>query len=618
MKYTSPSAILAIAIFAVLSAANVAGQYYVNPFLTQNYEFNNDLLTKELFSTLAVNNRVATFANPTISKFENGCKPNNLNGERFAYGISRAQQVQFCEAFQMVSEELNQTNWSPKLRAELEEIWEVFINENVKIRPMKRGISKRIVLAAEPFTENRSGFDFNASVYIRPEHIQNRSFFLLAMHELRHVYDFHRLWLTSSSLPEAELEKRGFRIMGKIAKETSKKEKLKRLPKVWKDSWGKYEQNVIASKMESTIEKFMRKSSFYKQRLSNPGRYMVSFVNRRRAFENSQQAVLVNKANIPARNTGTTNTNARVLEWDLDVPPRLVRTKPKTTRSEPAKETLAISNAKPQAGRLPDSVKLESPKNETIEKIGANALALKKAVNPKDSDELLDTAVENEKILYYKFSKFGYDQDLKLQCWKNQKVSENFQRLRSINRGETGRPTFQNIKTSSTPYIANYQFPSCLINFESIDSDATETFWSAAYLEEMPIKFNYFTKLNGIDVARYTVYKPARAKFDQIAAKYPNIKPFRVFVGTIFVSVEDSQIIKFWGSSYPQSETTGTKAGDNLANYNTTAVRQKLLSGVWVTTTVSTVAVSTKHGKAKPFSYLVKFENYHAIDEDKE
>ncbi|NNE98081.1 MAG: hypothetical protein HKN25_03570 [Pyrinomonadaceae bacterium] len=616
MKYTGLSAIFVIAILTVFSAANVAAQYHVNPYLSQKYNFNSEVLTNKYFDALEKKNRVVKFVNPTIARFENGCDPANLKSERFVYGTPSAQKVQFCNAFQKVSNELNRTNWSPQLRAELEEIWKVFLNENVKIRPMKRGISKRIVLAAEPFTHGGSNFDFNASVYIRPKHIRSKSFFLLAMHELRHVYDFHRLWRTSSALPEAELEKRGFRIMGRIARETKKKEKLKRLPKVWKDSWRKYEQSVITGKMERTIEKFMRKSRFYKQRLRNPARYMVSFVNRRRAYENSQMASIPN-GNVTARaNRPATNTEGQVVDWDLDMPPRLVRRKPRKKRTEPAKENVAVLSAKQQAGRLPDPVKVDPPKTVAEPKQPSKPVGLKRAANKKNSRDLLAAAADNEKYLYYKSGNLAYEQDLQLQCWKKKKVTESYKRTRSIQRGPQGVPTYSDVKSTNIPLNGKTKFPSCLIDFDSIDSDATETFWSAAYLDEMPVKFEYFTKLNGIDVARYTVYKPAAALFKRLEAKYSEMSPFRVFVGTIFISVDDSQIIKFWGSSFPQSKTTGTDSRKNLANYNTTAVRQKLPSGIWMTTTVSTVAVSTKHGKAKPFSYLVKFNNYRSIDED--
>lgn len=83
-----------------------------------------------------------------------------------------------------------------------------------------------------------------------------------------------------------------------------------------------------------------------------------------------------------------------------------------------------------------------------------------------------------------------------------------------------------------------------------------------------------------------------------------------MFVGTIFVSVEDSQIIKFWGTSFPESEATGYKSAKTFGSYCATAIRQKLTSGIWVTNLLNTVAVTYEKNKLKPFSYVVKYSNY--------
>ena len=47
-----------------------------------------------------------------------------------------------------------------------------------------------------------------------------------------------------------------------------------------------------------------------------------------------------------------------------------------------------------------------------------------------------------------------------------------------------------------------------------------------------------------------------------------------------------------------------------IASYNATAVREKLTSGIWVTTKVDTVAVANRKGKMKPFNYIVSYKNY--------
>ena len=551
------------------------------------------------------------FSNPAVKKFEDGCTQANLNRNRFAGGISESQRLSFCQAFQTVSNELNNTSWSPKLQSELQEIWQVFMNENVKIRPMRRGIPRQIALAAEPFTRGGGGYGFNASVYIRPKFADKKVFFLLAMHELRHIYDFYKLWETSSALPEGELEKRGFRIMGRIARETKEKEKFKRLPKLWKDSWAMQAQSKIDSRMEKTIEKFMKRSSFYKQRLKHPNRFMISFVGRRRAYDQSQMA---SNREPKTRRSGKAlnNSSAAVAVADRKfTPPKLVRKKTPAKIDTTAKSNnIASLKVSKNSIRLPDPI-MTKPLKASVESAKLRApFVVTKARNRKSSEDLLSAAISNERSLYRKMDKFLYDEDFQLQCWKKQKIADRYSRKRTVGRTVQGKPVFQNEAILRVFKKKKAHQPSCLINFDAIDSDATETFWSAGYLKDMPIKFDYFTMLNGEKVARYTVYKPAKKKFEQIAAKYPHIKSFRVFVGSIFVSVKDSQIVKFWGSSFPERDTTGNRTNKTLANYNATATRQRLESGIWVTTALDTVAIAKKRGKMKPFRYSVKYKNY--------
>ena len=97
---------------------------------------------------------------------------------------------------------------------------------------------------------------------------------------------------------------------------------------------------------------------------------------------------------------------------------------------------------------------------------------------------------------------------------------------------------------------------------------------------------------------------------EQRAAQHANVKNFRVFIGTIFVSIEDSQIIKFWGTSFPEAEQTNFKSARVFGSYSATAIREKLASGIWVTTLLNTVAVTDEKEKIKPFSYVVKYQNY--------
>jgi len=540
------------AFFSILFIPNTFGQL-TNSNFTASFSSPDNPTYKLDKENLELKKSV--FKNPTILSFEDGCVDTNLNAERFSKEISSVERVRYCEALQRVSDELNNNDWSPKLKTELQEIWSVFLAKDVMIRPMKKGMSSRVVAAAEAFTKT-SGSGFNASLYIRPESANKSSFFLVAMHELKHVNDYYRVWKKRRSMTELDLEKRAFQIMGKIARETERKESFWRLPKVWDEDWRELSEREIASKTNKNIEKFMKKSRFYKHLVKNPNKFVYGY---------------------------TSNSLAQA---DVSV------------------------GKKVKGERLPYLVKTKHSNNKIEQNVQEVSFELAKAKNPHDSNELLAAALKNEKKLYYRMDNFVYDQDLSLQCWKKQRVSESLSQIRQIARTERGKALFENEKVSFVSKKKKLTSPSCILNLESINSDATETFWSAPYLEDMPVKFDYFTELDGVKVARYTVYKPAKAKFDQIAAKYPNIKSFRVFFGTIFVSVKDSQIIKFWGSSFPEAKTTGHSSSGTLASYNATAVRQKLTSGIWVTTKLNTVAVANKKGKMKPFSYVVKYENY--------
>ena len=230
---------------------------------------------------------------------------------------------------------------------------------------------------------------------------------------------------------------------------------------------------------------------------------------------------------------------------------------------------------------------------------------MQKAVDAKNPDQLLKAALINERNLYHKMDNFVYDQNLKLQCWKKQKITEKYELEQSVTRTQNGKALFQNKKTS--PDL--FRSPLCVLDFEIIKSDATDTFWVAPYLDQMQIKFDSFTTIDNIPVARYTVFKPNQSKFEQIKSQFPYIKSFRVFVGTIFVSVEDSQIIKFWGTSFPETQTTGYSKKVS-GSYGATAIRQKLASGIWITSLLSIVAVTNDKNKMKPFSYVVKYQNY--------
>ncbi len=549
----------------ILSAAMISavfGQAIPVQNSIQNFKTNLDVVKLSGEGEVSKKN---AFSNPSVMHFGEGCNPGNLNPARFSNEIKPSERTLFCEALQQVSDQLNSTKWSEELGWELAQIWEVFNSEDVKIHPMKDEVSGRIAASAEAFLPNSKKGNFNGKLYLRPESAKSSQFFIVSMHELRHIYDFYNVWKTRGGITKAELEKRGFRLMGKIARETSQKESFWRLPELWDDDWNELSENAIADKMESRIVKYMSKSKFYKALIKNPNGEYIGY---------------------------------------------------KDDTSRKASSNMAVVGAVGKGARLPYIVKTRQSKKEVAQGIQDISFQLAKAIDKKDSDQILAAAIKNEKSLYYKMDNFVYDQKLLLNCWKNQKINETFSQIRQIARTAGGKSLFETDETIYEGKNKKRQAPSCLLSEDSIDTDATETFWAAPYLGEMPVKFDYFTELDGVKVARYTVYKPSIETFNEIAEKYPFVKPFRVFFGSIFVSVDDSQIVKFWGSSFPEAKTTGQTKDGVLASYNATAIRQKLSSGVWVTTKLNTVAVANKKGKMKPFSYVVDYTNYRQAASD--
>lgn len=512
-------------------------------------------------TNLPLANSVVPFANPVVVDAAQGCRAENLQTVRFDAAIDLNQRLFFCEALQEIAAKLNK-NWSPALQSEIQEMWNVFLREDVKIFPMKKSASSKIVAAAEAFPNNTPGANFNAGLHLRIEKAKDRAFFLSFMHEVRHVYDYHQIWKNRSSLSEAEMEKRAFRLMGKISQEMADGQVFSRVPTFWKAGWKKLSPDEIAAKREEKIEKFMRGNKFYKHLLKSPEKYMVGYTN-------NQQ---------PAQKMMA----------------ELASEKIKDSKNEALPMRLAITQSREE---IPQNIKEISFTPE-------------KPQNKQNPDELLRAAVKNEKNLYHKMDNFVYDQTFQLQCWKKQKVVENFEVKKLVARTQSGETLFQNANAENS----QRKLPSCIPDFDSISTDAAETFWAASYLDQMPVQFAGYTTLDGIPVARYTVLQPTDEKFRQIAKRYSQIKNFRVFIGTIFVAVEDAQIIRFWGTSFPKASVTGSQTVK--ADYCATAVRQKLATGIWVTTLLNTVAVATTDDKMKPYSYVAKYTNYRQATSD--
>ncbi|MBA2620905.1 MAG: hypothetical protein H0U87_06870 [Acidobacteria bacterium] len=506
----------------------------------------------------------AGFTNPILKFAGAGCTAENLRAERFTSETGADERVKLCLAIDKITDKLNRNAWSPALSHELESIWQVFSDETVALRPMPKNTSSKMLAMAEAFPAgigDGTGRNYAACVYVRAEKSENKSFFQVLFHELRHVFDFYDTWKNKTSLNSLEIERRAFVLMGKITQETPEKEKFSNVPKFWKESWRKSSGEEIAAKRVAAIDKYLFGSKYYRNLAQDAGKRTLDFSYLKTA--------------------GSTISQAQYANGVYD---------------------------KKGGERLPVRASLPATGNILPQNIRDVNLNLEKPKNARDSAEILRVAIANERKLYYGMSNFVYDQKLAFQCWQKGKVSASVDENSTVARTEKGNVLFQN-----AVFQPNAAATSCALDSQNLKTDFTETFWASPALEKMPINFVGFVQVEGKTLARYTVLQPNEQLFNQIAGEFPNIKPFRVFVGTIFVSPEDGQIVRFWGTSFPEDNVTGKHGGQKVwGSYSVTALRQKLNidSGLWVTVYVGTVAVANVSGNSRPFSYTVKFENY--------
>ena len=497
----------------------------------------------------------AGFTNPLTKTPGAGCAADNLRAARFVSEFGLDERVNLCRAFDKITNKLNQTAWSPALSAELKSVWQVFSNEPVTLRPMPPRTSSRTLAMAEPFPANSSGANFTAAVYLRSEKSDDESFFCILLHELRHVFDFYETWKNKTWLSSVEIERRAYSLMGKLTRETPERESFSGVPKFWKESWRKHSEAKISAKREAAIQKYLRGKKQYRDLAQDPARRTLDY------------SYLKTAAKSDNRKSGG--------EYD-----------------KKEGERMPFHNALPQTA---------SVLSQNIKESGFN---LEKPKNPHDEKEILRVALSNEKKLYYGMSNFVYDQKLAFQCLKEGRVSASFAENTTVTRTDDGNALF---KLTAAPAVLP-----CVLNYPDLKTDFTNTFWASPALEKMPIYFSGFNQVEGATLAVYTVLQPNAKLFAELADEYPQIKPFRVIVGTIYVSPADGQIVRFAGTSFPEENVTGDYARKVRCTYWVKAVRQKLNieDGLWVTVHVGSVAVANVQGKIRPFNYTVKFENY--------
>lgn len=503
------------------------------------------------------------FTNPIVKTEVRGCESGNLRDERFTSESGHSERVKLCQAVERITIKLNQIAWSPALASELKRIWDVFsAPKGVTLRLMPVGESRQLLAAAQPFPSGITSNDFEASVFLRPENAFGGEFFQVFFHELRHVYDFHFTWKNKSIIDGLQLERQAFLLMSKLSEEMPPQENFSNLPKLWEESWRHKPAEEIALRREKAIGKYLQNSKLYRLISAFPKKSILDFSRLKSAF----------------------SSNGRTGKLQL------------------SKETLVKDTTRlPDRPRVPQTSAI-LPQN--IQELNFN---LEKPKNLRDEKEILHIALSNEKKIFYGMSNFVYDQKLHFQCWRKGKVTAEFNENNSITRTLDGKALYEKVFSQTKPLK-----PACAANYPALKTDFTETFWASPALERMPITFDGFVETEGKILARYTVLQPDQRLFKQLVDEYHFIKPFRVFVGTIFVLPEDGQIVKFWGTSFPENTITGYNSQEMAGTYSVTAVRQKMAisSGLWITVFIGTSGVGNNRQNLSPFSYTVKFENY--------
>jgi hypothetical protein len=499
--------------------------------------------------------------NPVTKIPGDGCAADNLRAERFVSEMTAGERVKLCQALDKVTGKLNQTVWSPALSVEIKSIWQVFSSEAITLRPMPKGISPQMRAMAQSFPDGSTGGRFSAAVYVRSAKSTDDSFFQILLHELRHVLDFHQTWKNKTALGSMEIERRAFLLVSKLTEETPEKERFSGVAKLWKESWRNRPAAEITLRRNAAIDKYLHSGKFYRDMAGDPNRQKLDFSHLENQVQSSQRL-------------------------------------------------LSDGYAKKDGVRLPVHQKIPLTVAVLPQNIGETNFNLEKPKNPRDEKEILRVALSNEKKLYYGMSNFVYDQKLAFQCLKEGRISASFAENHTVARTGNGNALF---KLTAAPVALP-----CVLNYADLETDFTNTFWASPALEKMPINFIGFRQIDGVTLAVYSVLEPDARLFAQLADEYPQIRPFRVVVGTIYVSPEDGQIVRFGGTSFPETAVTGVYARRVRCTYWVKAVRQKLniKNGLWVTVHVGTVAVASVRGKVHSFGYTVKFENYRQSETD--
>lgn len=520
--------------------------------------------SSQVFAKADENRSIANFSNPLIKSGSNGCLENDLKTDRFASSMAATDRIKICESIIRISKELNTNTLSPELKQELSRIWKTFANERIFFNILPKDSAALLLAQAEPFP-NGIGRKFESVIFINPNKLDEKEFLYVFLHEMRHVYDFDQTWREKGSIDTIELERRAFQLMGAIMEEFPEYGGTGRLPKLWKKNWCKLAKPERLERRNKAVEDFLNRSKTYQRIREVNASLDFRYLKQNEEYQLADAASLV---------TGDPKT-ASVVEASYEkkgesLPPRYANPNTKAVLKQNVDE-------------LPFT--LEKPKD------------------PKDANEILRVALKNERTLYYGMSNFVYEQTAQIECWKKNKLVSTFKDQKTIARTDAGK------RLDGKLIQTVHKAAPCIQNYGALQADFADTFWASPALEYLPIKFFGFVQEDGKTLARYGVLKPTDDVLDSLRMRFPEMNPFRVFTGSIYVLPEDGQIVKFWGSAYPEKELTGYDSKKIHGSYVTTALRQKTSNGIWLPTFVGTVAVANGKNDS-PFRYAVKYDNY--------
>lgn len=515
----------------------------------------------------------ANFANPLVKAPISGCADINLKADRFSESLTPTDRLHICESIANISNELNAGSLTQELRAELGGIWKTFTSEKVFFKALPKGSPSLLLAQAEPFP-NGIGRKFESVIYLNPDKLDKKEFLYVFLHEMRHVYDFEQTWRERGTINSIELERRAFLLMGAVMEEFPDHGGTDRLPRLWKKAWCKLSKPERIDLRNRAVDEFLNRSKTYQRVKELNASLDFRYLKQHDNYEETES--LADTASFMASE--------------------------KKVDSVPVATVVAASYEK-KGERLPPRYVNPNTREVIKQNVEELPFKLEKPRNAKDADEVLRVALRNEKTLYYGMDSFVYEQTAQVECWKKNKLVATFKDQKTIARTDAGK------RLDGKLIQAAEKAAPCVQNYGALQADFADTFWASPALEFLPIRFFGFVQEDGKTLARYSVLQPSNDVLDSLRKRFPEMNPFRVFTGSIYVSPEDGQIVKFWGSGYPEKELTGYDSKKIHGSYVATALRQKTSNGIWLPTFVGIVAVSSGNNDT-PFRYAVKYENY--------